>query len=111
MSNKYHAVRQEYNGYTYASRREATKAWELDQLKKNWKIKDWKRQVKIPLYGENKTHICDYRVDFLVTHNGGIMEFIEVKSPITATPAWKMKWKLLEDKYKNDTCYIFTVEY
>ena len=109
--NKYGAIHQTYNGYNYASKREATKAWELDMLVKAGEIKSWERQVKVELYGQNGSHICDYKVDFLVTHLDGLLEFIEVKSPITATPEWRIKWKLLEDKYGKDARYKLTVEY
>lgn len=109
--NKYGAIRQTYNGYNYASKRESTKAWELDQLVKAGEIKSWERQAKVELYGINGSHICDYKVDFLVTHNDGLLEFIEVKSPITATGEWRIKWRLLEDKYGKDCKYKLSVEY
>lgn len=109
--NKYGAIKQTYNGYNYASKREATKAWELDQLIKAGEIKSYERQVKEELYGQNGTHVCNYFVDFLITHNDGLLEYIEIKSPITATDVWRLKWKLLEDKYGKDSRYKLTVEY
>jgi len=109
--NKYGAIKQTYKGFHYDSKREATKAWELDMLINAGEIKSWERQKKVELFGENGSHICDYKVDFLVYHNDGLMEFIEIKAPITATAAWRLKWKLLEDKYGKDHRYKLTVEY
>lgn len=108
---KYGNVPQTYNGYSYDSKREATKAFELDALKTTGEILDWERQVKIDLYGENGTRVCSYKVDFVIHHVGGLIEYLEIKAPITATPVWKLKWKLLEDKLGKDARYKMTVEY
>jgi hypothetical protein len=112
--NKYHNVRQNYNGNLYHSKKEATKAWELDMLIKAGEIKSYERQVKEELYGQNGTRVTNYFVDFVVYHNDGLKEYVEIKSPITATPVWKLKWYLLEDKYKDEISrgeIKLTVEY
>lgn len=114
QKNKYRNVPTEYAGGKFASNREATKAWELDQLVKTGEILSWEKQKKIELYGENGTRVCNYYVDFAVIKKDGTSELIEIKSPITATPVWKLKWKLLEDKYQDDIkkgLITLTVEY
>lgn len=114
QQSKYKNIRQTYNGYSYMSKREAAKAWELDCLVKAGEIRSWDKQVKHDLYGQNGSHIAKYYVDFSVTHNDGMIELIEIKSPITATEVWRLKWKMLEDKLKDEVSrgeIKLTVEY
>lgn len=99
--NKYNAVKKTVNGLQYDSQKEANKSVELDWLKKSKEIKDWTRQVKEELRGENGTLIGKYYCDFLITHNDGTLEYLEIKSKATATAIWKYKWKMLQDKYKD----------
>ena len=101
QTNKYHAKRTTYDGSMFDSKREASKAWELDQLLKAKEIKGWSKQHKIELYGLNGGKICTYKIDFAVETNDGTLELIEIKSKATATPYWRLKWKLLEDNYKE----------
>lgn len=108
--NKYRNVRQTYQGYSYASKKESQKAFELDLLQKAGEIKEWERQVKVELFGQNGMKICNYYVDFKVIHNDGMEEYLEVKSPITMTEVWRLKWKLLEDKLGKDFNVKLTVE-
>lgn len=92
----------EYKGARYASKKEGQKAWELDMLKKAGEIKDWEKQKKIEMYGPNGDKICNYFVDFVVYHNDGLIEYVEIKSPITMTEVWRLKWKMMEDKFKYE---------
>lgn len=100
MANKYHAKKTEYNGVLYDSKREATKAYELDLLVRAKEIKSWDRQEKISLRGRNGSLICHYLPDFSVIHLDGSKEIIEIKSKPTMTSTWRLKWKLLQDKLK-----------
>lgn len=90
---KYGNVRQTYGGYNYDSKFEASVAQDLDTQISAGAIKSYKRQVTIPLraYGRR---ICNYRIDFVVTHNDETLEYLEAKG--FATDLWKIKWKLLE---------------
>lgn len=97
--NKFGATRCEYDGIRYDSKMEAAYAMQLDALKSGGGIKDWRRQVTIPL-DVNGKHVCNYRVDFEVEHNDGHKELIEVKG--FETPVWQLKWKLLEAIYGHD---------
>ena len=113
-SNKYHAIKQIYGGKKYDSRKEANKAWELDQLIKAKKIKSYETHYKIDLYGKNGTKVARYYVDFRVLHNDDVVELLEIKSSATATPTWRLKWKLLQDNLKEEIAHglvRLTVEY
>lgn len=99
--NKYKAIKTSYGGSIYDSKREVTKAMELNQLLKEKKIFSWDKQIKIELRGEFGTRICNYFCDFLITHNDGTLEYLEIKSKATVTPVFRIKWKLLNDQMKD----------
>lgn len=101
--NKYGAIKQ--NGFH--SRKESGYAWELQVRKKAGEIKDFETQRKIELFGENGTRVCNYFIDFVITHNDGTEEFVEVKG--FETPVWRLKWKLFEDKYGKDASKKLTI--
>ncbi|SRR5258708_3157057 len=101
--NKYGNVKQ--NGYD--SKKESAYAQELELRKRMGEIKDFEGQVKIELFGENGTRVCNYFIDFVVTHNDGTLEYIEVKG--FETPVWRLKWKLFEDKYGHDSTKRLTL--
>lgn len=100
--NKYHAKKTMVNGKKYDSLKEGSKAMELEQLKKNKAIKDFESHKKIELFGENGTRVCNYFADFVIEHNDGTTEILDIKSKITATPVFRLKWKMVEDKYKDE---------
>lgn len=109
-TNKFKAVKQTYNGYSYDSKKEAQKAAELDLLLKSKQIKSWTRQERIALKGENGTTVCHYKPDFTIFHNDGTIEILEIKSKATMTSTWRLKWKLLEDQLKGKENIKLTVE-
>lgn len=113
--NKYRNVHETYNGVTYHSKREAAYARELDlRLRARGKdrIQSWRRQVKISLDVDCEgrllaflqgasvpnpgplMHICNYFVDFELTHTDGSIELVEIKG--METDVYKLKRKLLE---------------
>ena len=98
-ANKYNAVKQTYNGYSYHSKKEAEFAFYLDCRKKNKEIKDWDRQVKIEIRAFGK-HICNYYIDFLIIHNDKKKEYVEVKG--FETNVWKLKWKLTQAMFEKE---------
>lgn len=132
--NKYHNQRYEYNGINYHSKKEAGYAMELDLRKKAKKseplaIKDWDRQKKIEIniyypkkgkcvitdipatelknQGKEFVHICNYYIDFIIYHYDGEQEYIEVKGMETDT--WRLKWKLTEAIFKDDSIRTLTL--
>ena len=97
--NKYGAKSTEYGGVIYHSKFEAAYAEELDLRVMAKDIKSWERQVRIDLkvYGQ---HICNYYIDFVITHNDDSLEYIEVKG--FQTDLWRMKWKMFCAIYEKD---------
>lgn len=93
---KYHNIKTEYKGVKYDSRREAEYAMELDWRVKAKDIKSWKGQEKIPMIVNDKK-ICTYIIDFVIIHNDGSLEYVEVKGFKTAV--WRLKYKLFEALY------------
>jgi len=64
--NKFNAVRQTYNGYSYDSTMEAKYAAQLDWRIKAGEVKKWERQHKISL-DVNGVHIANYFIEEIVT--------------------------------------------
>ena len=91
--SKYNNRTKVYRGHSYDSIKEAQYAEDLDWRVKAEDIKNWERQVKIPLDVKGR-HICNYYVDFKITHNDGSIEFVEVKG--FQTEVWRLKWLLFE---------------
>lgn len=89
--NKYNAKSCQYDGSIYHSRAEASYAQELDLRIKAKDIKSWKKQEKIDIR-VNDIHVCNYYIDFVITHNDDTLEYVEVKGFSTAI--WRLKWKL-----------------
>jgi hypothetical protein len=108
-----------YNDIKYDSGWEAQYANELDLKIFAGIIKSWQRQVVIeinvievdgnPVLTDNTmlqlkkagipfTHICNYRIDFVVTNNDDSKEYIEVKG--VQTEIFKMKFKLFNALFK-----------
>lgn len=108
--NKYHAQSTEYNGNVYHSKLEAAYAAELDLRVRAHDIKSWERQVKLDLkvggykcekcgHQKEGVHHTNYYIDFIVHHNDGSREFVEVKG--RELPEWKAKWRLLEESFES----------
>jgi hypothetical protein len=90
------------------SKFEAGKAFDLEMLKKAGEIKDFKEQVKIPLI-VNGYEVCTYKIDFVIYHNDGTVEYLETKG--YAMDVWKLKWKLFEALFSDLPDVKLTVEY
>lgn len=100
--NKYSAVKTIMFGKKFDSKKEARYSIYLEAEKQKGNIKSWDTQKRIDLYGENGNRVCYYKADFEVIHNDGTIEIIDVKSKATVTSTFRLKWKLLEDKYKTE---------
>ncbi|MCX6152523.1 MAG: DUF1064 domain-containing protein [Candidatus Kapabacteria bacterium] len=130
-TNKYKAKKQTYNDHHYDSKMEASKAMELDQLKREGKIKDWKRQVKVEFNfklnkennewiltdetaGELKAkgivfrHLFNYFVDFVIENNDESIEYNEQKG-LLLEPG-KTKCFLLSLLLENHPTKYFKME-
>lgn len=89
--NKFGAIKQTYNGYSYDSKMEAQYAAKLDWRIKAGEVKKWERQHKISI-DVNGVHIANYFIDFKVYMSDGTIEYHEVKG--VETPVFKIKWRL-----------------
>lgn len=93
-SNKYGAKRTVANdGIKRDSKYEASVADELLMRKNTGDILDYDSQVKIDLK-VNGQHVCNYYIDYVVTHKDGTIELLEAKG--FETDLWKFKWRILE---------------
>lgn len=106
--NKYNAKKTKLDGKIFDSQSEGDFYAELKMQEKAGLIQGFDTQVKESFY-YNDIFICDYYVDFLVYHNDGTQEYIEHKG--VATDAWRIKWKLLMAKYKDDNKTRCTVNW
>ena len=91
--NKYGAKSTIYDGKVYDSKKEAAYAAELDLRLRAADILRWERQVRLDLKIDGR-HICNYYIDFVITHNDGSKEYIEIKG--FKTEVWRLKWKMTE---------------
>ena len=99
--NKYNAVKTEYRGIWYHSKKEALTANQLDIDKAHGLIDFWLRQVPFQLPGR-----IEYRADFVTFKFAPDTGFdvwkvrvIEVKG--METDVWKLKHKLFTETYPN----------
>lgn len=105
--SKYKNSPRDYAGNQYHSIKEAKYARDLDLRKRAGEIVSWERQVRQELYAYEK-HICNYFIDFVINHNDGSKEFVEVKG--FATDVWRLKWKLFEAQMgKTNPCDVLTI--
>jgi len=100
--NKFHAIKTEYGGVRYDSKREAEYARELDlrmHAQGKDRVETWERQIRFPLI-VNGLKICTYVCDFLVRYADGRRELVEVKG--MQTEIFKLKLKLFRATFLND---------
>jgi hypothetical protein len=92
--SKYGNKRTEYKGVIYDSKREAYRAWELDQMQKTGIIKGYKRQVAYELAAG-----IIYKADFVVEYPDGHKEIEDVKSEATRKDkVYRIKKRLMKEK-------------
>lgn len=98
--NKYHAVKQEFNGERYDSKFEARVAADLDYQLRAGKIAEIRRQVEFPfVINGRRLGRFVYRADFVVRHLDGSEEIVEAKGFQTDT--FRLKWALVEALYPD----------
>jgi hypothetical protein len=105
--NKYAAQRVALDGYWFASKAEARRYGELLLLKRAWKISALVVHPRIPLVVAG-VHLGDYIGDFEYRDSTGQLVLEDVKSPVTKTPLYKLKKKLVEALFERT---IVEVEY
>ena len=92
IRHKFNAVRTEYDGIRFDSKKEGRYYLELKLKKKAGLVLFWLRQVGFDLPGNTK-----YRCDFQVFMTDGTVEFIDVKG--MRTPQYILKRKQVEALY------------
>lgn len=98
--NKYHAVKQEFNGERYDSKFEARVAADLEYQRASGAIASVDRQVDFPfVINGRRVGRFVYRADFVVTHLDGSKEIIEAKG--MRMPIFNLKWALMEACYPD----------
>lgn len=97
--SKYRNIKTEYNGMKFDSRKEYTRYKELELLQRAGIISNLQRQVPYILiekskYGQAIKYIADF------TYTEGDKEVVEdVKSPVSKTPVYRLKKRLMAEKY------------
>lgn len=103
-NNKYGAIKTEYNGRMFDSKKEAGYAETLDMLRKakdpKDRVVDIEYQPKFPCVINDKK-VCTYIADFRVKYADGREEVVDVKGKKTAI--YSLKKKLVEALYLDVT--------
>lgn len=107
-TNKYGNVRTITLGHKHDSKYEAKVSEELHLLEQAGEIKSYEKHPTIDLWA-NGVRVGTYKIDFIVYHNDGTVEYLEAKSKATKTPAWHLKWKILDSMTRDDPKAKMTV--
>jgi len=91
--SKYGAIKTDFAGRTFDSKKEAARAQELELLKKAGEVTDIEYQPAFDCVVNGKK-ICKYIADFRVTYKDGHVEIEDVKG--MRTSVYKLKKKLVE---------------
>lgn len=106
-TNKYHNNKFTADGYTWDSNKEYNHWCELKLLERVGKIWALERQKEYVLIDKSRYgRSIIYRADFVYqTTNGTVVE--DVKSEATKTPLYKLKKRLLAERYKIEIKEIY----
>lgn len=109
-ANKYNAKKVVVDGVQFDSKDESNYYLHLKELKELGKIKDFKLQPEYELQPKfinpkGKTILpIKYKADFLIFHNDGTQEVVDVKGFETAD--FKLKKKMFEYKYDQSLTLV-----
>ena len=95
--SKYGNRRTEYGGLMYDSQKEASRAVELDMLKRAGEVICWTPHVVFPL-----AKGVSYEADFVIVYADWHVEVEDVKSDATKTQAYRIKKKLFAERYGRE---------
>jgi len=95
--SKYGNRRTLYGGLMYDSQKEASRAVELDMLKRAGEVICWTPHVVFPLSAGVK-----YEADFVIVYADWHVEVEDVKSDATKTQAYRIKKKLFAERYGRE---------
>ena len=110
--SKYHNKKCSLDGYNFDSVKEMKYYVSLRLRKKAKDIKDFKVKPRIELQpsfvsGNKKIRAIVIEPDFFIYHNNGILEYCDTKG--YWPDASKLKWKMLQFKFKDNKKYKFTI--
>lgn len=92
-----------YNGRLYSSKKEASRAYELDLLQAGGIIRKWEAQIPFA-FQLNGVKICKYICDFRVFYKDGRVEIEDVKG--FRTDIYRLKKKLMKAFYEIEIVEI-----
>jgi hypothetical protein len=104
-SSKFKNTKVELDGHKFDSIKESKYYSDLKIKKASRLIKDFKMQVKFDI-NVNNIHIANYFLDFLIEHNDGTFEYIDIKgkdsksNKFIKTSVFALKKKLVEAIYQ-----------
>ena len=99
MANKFRAKKTEFNGIKFDSIHEKNRYVELVLMEKAQVIQDLKVQQRFPLIPKSKYgREIYYKCDFTYYENGKLV-VEDAKSPVTKTPVYRLKKRMLAEKY------------
>ena len=97
--NKFRAKKTEFNGIKFDSIHEKNRYVELVLMEKAQVIQDLKVQQRFPLIPKSKYgREIYYQADFTYYEQGKLV-VEDAKSPITKTPVYRLKKRMLAEKY------------
>lgn len=97
---KYRSKKTRVGDKVFDSKKEADRFVELTLMEKAKAIQDLKTQVAFPLIAKSKYgREIVYRADFTYYEDGQLI-VEDVKSPATKTPLYRLKKRLLAERYK-----------
>lgn len=97
-------------GHAHNSGLEIRTCFNLHLQKLAGEIKGYEAEKVVDLFGPSGFPVGTYRVDFIVEHLDGTIEFVEAKGDHLANhQPWPLKWALLQDQYRGNPKYKFRV--
>lgn len=105
--NKFKAQKTTYNGQIFDSKKEATRAYELNALLRQKEIASFERQIKFDIT-INGMKVCTYIADFRVVYPDGHVEIEDVKGykKGSAYSVFRLKKKLMKATHGIDIIEI-----
>lgn len=101
--NKYGAKGTRIDGIYFDSQKEAKYYGQLKMRKLAGDIRDFKVHQVFD-FVVNGVHICQYEVDFVIWHNSGRYEYVDVKG--VKTEVWTIKARLLKALHSIDVVCV-----
>ena len=110
--NKYGNRKTIIHGIKFDSKKEGLYYLGLKSRLLRGEFEKMELQPKIELqakfrYKNKGIRAINYVADFLLYHNDGTIEYIDVKGMETQT--FKMKWKMVKNKFKDNDNVILTI--